>query len=140
MHVKDLRATPENLKSHPKLKQPVDHQTKSVWKFYSMIQIDCLFYKNKLFTLMTFPLVEKDRIFHVYQAYNLPLVHPILKKKIKYQLKGDFMAISDNLLYITYPTNTEIFNCQVSAGSFCELNTPCMQWMHCNIVGFTLQI
>ena len=35
-----------------------------------------------------------------------------------------FMAISDNLLYIAYPTNTEIFNCQLSAGSFCELKTP----------------
>ena len=33
------------------------------------------------------------------------------------------MAISDHLLYIVYPTNNEIFNCQITAGSFCELNT-----------------
>ena len=34
------------------------------------------------------------------------------------------MAILGNLLYIAYPTNTEIFNCQINTGSFCELNTP----------------
>ena len=128
MNVKDLRDTlntiTDTLKSHPKLKLPIDHTNKDIWKYYGMTQIDSLFYKNKLFTLITFPLVEKDRIFHVYQVYNLPLVHPALKKKIKYKLNGDFMAISDNLLYIAYPTNTEIFNCQLSAGSFCELKTP----------------
>ena len=128
MNVKDIRDTlntiTDTLKAHPKLKLSVDHTTKDVWKYYGMTQIDCLFYKNKLFTLMEFPLVERDRTFHVYQAYNLPLVHPALKKKIKYRLDGDFMAISDNSLYITYPTNTGIFNCQLSAGSFCELKTP----------------
>ena len=143
MNVKDLRDTLNTitgtLKAHPKLKLPVDHTTKDVWKYCGVTQIDCLFYKNKPFTLMTFPLVERDRTFHVYQAYNLPLVHPALKKKIKYRLDGNFMATSDNLLYIAYPTNTEIFNCQLSAGSFCELKTPlyaidssqhCMFYLH----------
>ena len=72
MNVKDLRDTlntiTDTLKSHPKLKLPIDHTNKDIWKYYGMTQIDSLFYKNKLFTLITFPLVEKDRIFHVYQG------------------------------------------------------------------------
>ena len=64
MNVKDCKATldtvNDNLKSHPKLKLPVDHNSKNIWKYYSMTRIDCLFYKNKLFNLMTIPLVEKD--------------------------------------------------------------------------------
>ena len=75
MNVKDLRNTlntiTDTLKAHPKLKLPVDHTTKDVWKYYGMMQIDCLFYKNKLFTLMTFPLVERDRTFHMYTKHTI---------------------------------------------------------------------
>ena len=64
MNVKDLKATldivNDNLKSHLKLKLPVNHNSGNIWKYYSMTQINCLFYKNKLFNLMTIPLVEKD--------------------------------------------------------------------------------
>ena len=45
MNVKDLRDTlntiTDTLRAHPKLKLPVDHTTKDVWKYYGMTQIDC---------------------------------------------------------------------------------------------------
>ena len=73
---------------------------------------------------MTFPLVERDGTFHMCQACSLLLVHPALEEKIGYRLDGNFMAMSDNLLYIACPTDAEVFGCQLSAGSFCELGTP----------------
>ena len=48
---------------------------------------------------------------------------PLLCMQFKYNLPSDFIAISKDNLFITYP-NSEIFSCQLSAGYYCEINTP----------------
>ena len=49
---------------------------------------------------------------------------PPLLKKFKYKLPNNLIAISKDIVYITYPNSDEMFSCQLSAGYYCENNTP----------------
>ena len=49
---------------------------------------------------------------------------PPLLKQFKYNLPNNFIVISKDNLYITYPNLNEIFSCQLSPGYYCEINTP----------------
>ena len=49
---------------------------------------------------------------------------PPLLRQFKYNLPSDFIAISKDSLYIAYPNSNELFSCQLSAGYYCEINTP----------------
>ena len=49
---------------------------------------------------------------------------PPLLKQFKYNLPNDFIEISKDNLYITYPNSDEIFSCQLSPGYYCEINNP----------------
>ena len=75
-----LKSVQLELTKHPRLKLPLEPIGDKVWKFCDIINIDCLIYESKIFTLMTIPLVEKDRVFDVYKIHCLPLLHPTLKK------------------------------------------------------------
>ena len=50
-------------------------------------------------------------------------MQPLLNQ-FKYNLPNDFIAISKDNLYITFPNSDDIVNCQLSAGYYCEINTP----------------
>ena len=66
---------------------------------------------------------------------NLPILMPPLLKQFKYNLPSDFIAISKDNLFITYPNSDEIFSCQLSAGYYCEINTlfyPLVSTNHCS--------
>ena len=39
-------------------------------------------------------------------------------------LPNNFITISEDNLYITYPNSDKIFSCQLLAGYYCEINTP----------------
>ena len=60
----------------------------------------------------------------VYKIHNLPILMSPLLKEFKYNLPNNFIAISKDNLYITYPNSDKIFSCQLSAGYYCEINTP----------------
>ena len=60
----------------------------------------------------------------VYKIHNLLILMPPLLMQFKYNLPNDFIAISKDNLHITYPNSNEIFSCQLSAGYYCEINTP----------------
>ena len=75
-----LKCVQLELTKHPQLKLPLEPMGDKVWKFYDIIKVDCLIYENKIFTLMTIPLVEKDRVLDIYKIHSLPLLHPNLKK------------------------------------------------------------
>ena len=60
----------------------------------------------------------------VYNIHHFPILMSPLLKQFKYNLPNDFIAISKDNLYITYPNSDEIFSCQLSAGYYCEINTP----------------
>ena len=70
----------------------------------------------------------------VYKIHNLLILMPPLLKQFKYNFHNDFITISKDNLYITYPNSDEIFRCQVTAGYYCEINTlfyPLDSTKHC---------
>ena len=110
------------LTKHSRLKLPLESVGDGIWKFYDIIKVDCLIYENKIFTLMTIPLVEKGRVFDVYKIHSLPLLHPIVKKHVTFKLESPYMAISQDQLFVTYPSLDKILTCQMAQGSYCEIN------------------
>ena len=105
-----LKGVQLELTKHPRLKLPLEPMGNKVGKFYDVIKVDHLIYENKIFTLMTIPLVEKDRVFDVYKIHSLPLLHPTLKQ-IKFKFESPYMAISHDKLFATYPSLGEILTC-----------------------------
>ena len=68
--------------------------------------------------------MEKDRVFDVYKIHSLPLLHPTLKKQIKFRFEYPYMAISHDKLFATYPSLDEILTCQMAQESYCEIYKP----------------
>ena len=42
---------------------------------------------------------------------------------IEYELNYNYIGISKDKMYVTYPSYEEVLGCQISAGSFCEINS-----------------
>ena len=92
-------------------------------------------YWDALFVIILVPLIDKLQQLMVYKIHNLPIPMLLLHKQFKYNLPNDFMAISKDNLYITYPNLDEIFSFQLLAGYSCEINTlfyPLDSTNHCS--------
>ena len=111
-----LKVVLEDLKSHPKLRLPVEPTTDQI------IIASAIMFDKMLSCALHIPLVDRSRTFHVFKIHNLPLPVPILNKQLKHKLDHQYLAISTDKLYVTFPTSDKIFSCRMSSGSFCEIN------------------
>ena len=98
-----------------------------IFKYYKMIRFDVTMKHHLMLGVLQIPLVERNKRFRLYQIYNLPLPLPEAKLQIEYDLNHKYLAITTDDQYITYPHETEILGCQLTAGAFCELNTALFQ-------------
>ena len=60
----------------------------------------------------------------MYKIHSLPLLHPTLKKQIKFKFESPYMAISHDKLFATYPSLDEILTFQIARASYCKINKP----------------
>ena len=114
----------QDLVGHPKLGLPSNYEGKEVWEYYPLLKIKCLFYRDALFLIVSVPVVDKSQTLTVYKIHNLSILITELCKHFWYNIPNDFIAITTNGLYITYQDLNEILSCQLSAGHYCEINTP----------------
>ena len=78
---------------------------------------------DTLYLVLHVPLVNKSLQFNLYRIHNIPLVHPILKKSLKYSIQEEYLAI--RLLTVHFLSlSANIMACQVSNGQFCHINSP----------------
>ena len=77
-----------------------------------------------MFLIIPVPLIDKLQQFMVYKIHNLIILMPLLHKQFTYNLPNNFIVISKDNLYISYPNSDEIFSYQLSAGYYCEINIP----------------
>ena len=70
------------------------------------------------------PLIDKSQALTIHKIHNLSNLIPKLCKWLRYNIPDDFIVISTNGLYIMYLDSNEILSCQLSAGHYCEMNTP----------------
>ena len=70
---------------------------------------------------------------HIYKAYNLPIIYPVLHKAFQYSLAGEYPAFSSDSDYATIPSEHDILMCY-HQGHMCHLNTslyPIMKLLWC---------
>ena len=113
-----------DLIGHPNLGLPWEYERKVMWDYYRLLKIKSLVYRDALFVIVSVPLIDKSQTLTVYKIHNLSILVPELHKQFRYNIPNDFIAITTNGLYITYPDLNEILSYQLSAGHYCEINNP----------------
>ena len=88
-----------------------------------MLKIHTVVRNGILFTMLKVPLVDQKPEFLLYKIHNLPIPVQKTRKMIKYQLEYNYIGISKDKMYVTLPSNDEVLGCQISAGSFYEINS-----------------
>ena len=117
-----LKTVVRDLRSHPKLKLPVEPTKDEIYQYYQIMSASAVMYDEMLLCMIHVPLVDRSRAFQVFKIHNLPLPLPSLNKQMKHKLDYQYLAVSTDKLYVTFPTAEEIFSCRMSIGSFCEIN------------------
>ena len=119
-----LNEVKQDLVGHPKLGLASNYEGKGMWDYYRLLKIKSLVYRDVLFVIVSMPLIVKSQTLIVYKIHNLSILILELHKQFRYNIPKDFIAITTNGLYITYPDSKEIPSCQLLAGHYCEINTP----------------
>ena len=123
----DLREILEDVKTkliaNPKLTLPV-HENADIWSYYQFLKIDAFVHQDMIIIILILPLIDKDLEFDLFKANSLPLLHPELRKIFTYELDNPYIALCHDGNYFTLPYSEDILTCQISAGHFCNLNTP----------------
>ena len=117
-----LKTVVKDLRSHPKLKLPVEPTKEEVYQYYQIMSTSAVMYDEMLLCVLHIPLVDKSKAFQVFKIHNLLLPLPSLNKQMRHKLDHQYLAVSMDKLYVTFPTAEEIFSCRMSVGSFCEIN------------------
>ena len=117
-----LKTVVRDLRSHPKLKLPVEPTKNEIYQYYQIMSASAVMYDEMLLCILHVPLVDRSKTFQVFKIHNLPLPLPPLNKQMRHKLDHQYLAISIDKLYVTFPTVEEIFSCRMSIGSFCEIN------------------
>ena len=74
------------------------------WNYYATMKITPIMMQNFLLVILTIPLIDQSLEMDLYKVYNLPAPHPELKIQFKYELEGEYLAISKDGLYAAIPT------------------------------------
>ena len=111
------------LRANPKLALPVTEKA-DIWSYYQFLKINAFVHCDMLIVVLILPLIDRDLEFDLFKAHSLPLLHPKLKKVFIYEIDNPYIAIQSDGNYLTIPIHDDILTCTISAGHFCNLNTP----------------
>ena len=111
------------LRANPKLALPVTEKA-DIWSYYQFLKINAFVHCDMLIVVLILPLIDRDLEFDLFKAHSLPLLHPKLKKVFSYEIDNPYIAIQSDGNYLTIPIHDDILTCTISAGHFCNLNTP----------------
>ena len=118
-----LQDVSNKLVANPKLTLPVNKNA-DIWSYYQFLKINAFVHRDMLIVVLILPLIDKDLEFDLFKAHSLPLLHPELKKVFTYDLESPYIALRMDSNYFTIPMQDDILTCTISAGHFCNLNTP----------------
>ena len=117
-----LMRAQEERRGHPRLGLPEDPE-KKLWSYYTYLKIVPVVLDHYLVVSLQIPLVDASTTFSVYEAHNLPALHPKLKVNFQYELEGNYLAVSNDLEFFMLPTDTDVLTCQLTRGHWCKLRT-----------------
>ena len=116
-----LTRVKDNMKRNPRLRLLEDPNT-NIWNYYTIMKITPVVMNDFLLIILTIPLMDQSLEMDLYKVYNLPALHPKLKKEFTYQIEGEYLAISKSRLYAALPTAGEIRICETTKGYLCLMN------------------
>ena len=108
---KVLAHVKEDMKRNPRLQLPEDPNI-NIWNYYSIMKVTPIVMDDFLLILLTIPLTDQSLEMDLYKIYNLPALHPKLKVEFRYQLEGEYLAITKIKLYAALPTAGEMRICK----------------------------
>ena len=62
----------------------------------------------------------------MYKVYNLSIFNQHIGKSLKYNFKGNHLAITNENNYSTIPSEYEFIECTLTSGHFCSLEVHCI--------------
>ena len=133
-----LKTVVRDLRSHPKLKLPLEPTKNEIYQYYQIMLASAVIYDEMLLCVLHVPLVDRSKTFQVFKIHNLPLPLPPLNKQMRHKLDHQYLAISTDKLYATFPTAEEIFSCRMSIESFCEINNAIYPTSAVNLCKYAL--
>ena len=126
-----LFSVKENIREHPRLGLPEDPK-QSLWNYYSYLKLVPLVLDEYMVVVLQIPLADVSSSFHIYEAHNLPALHPELKVNFQYQLEGKYLGVSNDGEFFMLPQETDILACQLTRGYWCKLRTAMYPVKHVN--------
>ena len=81
------------MKRNPRLSLPEDPNV-NIWNYYTTTKITPIMMQDFLLVILTIPPIDQSLEMDLYKVYNLPALHPELKVQFKYELEGEYLAIS----------------------------------------------
>ena len=133
-----MKTVVRDLRSHPKLKLPVEPTKDEIYQCYQIMSASAVMYDEMLLCILHVPLVDRSKASQVFKIHNLLLPLPPLNKQMRHKLDHQYLAISTDKLYVTFPTAEEIFSCRMSIGSFCEINNAIYPTSTINLCEYAL--
>ena len=109
----------------------------NIWEYYRMLTCSVVFDSDKIFIIVSIPLIDRRNQFEVYSVHNLPIPNTAfspstlpegsLKKKhlvANYYLEAKAIAINKERTNYIELTDEESKRCSNSLVSFCEFKSP----------------
>ena len=81
------------MKRNPRLSLP-ENPNVNIWNYYTTTKMTPIMMQDFLLVILTIPPIDQRLEMDLYKVYNLPALHPELKLQFKYELEGEYLAIS----------------------------------------------
>ena len=111
----------EDMKRNPRLSLPEDPNV-NIWNYYTTSKITPIMMQDFLLVILTIPLIDQSLEVDLYKVYNLPALHWELRIQFKYELEGEYLAISKDGLYVAIPMVWDVRICLTTECYICLMN------------------
>ena len=112
----------EGIKDSPRLTVPIDPKIDKVESYYDIIRVTPHIRQDLLVVLVCVPLTDSSLQMNVYQAHNLPAIHPNLNVSATYELEGKYLAMGQDGHYLALPDETDISLCLLTGGGLSKMS------------------
>ena len=113
----------QQIGSFQRLSLPADPQN-NIWIYYRILRLVPAMVDDHLVLSLQIPLSDVATQLNLYRVHNLPLLHPKLKIRFRYNLENNYLAVLTNGTYYMLPSERQVTLCLATQGAWCQLTEP----------------
>ena len=110
-------------KELPPAKNLPENPAANIWHYYKYLTVSSVLHADKIILLIRLPLVISDFSMTLHKVYHLPIFNQHTGKSLKYNLEGNYLAITNDRNSTSIPSEYEFIECTLASGHFCSLNS-----------------